>query len=83
MPKLPMADRPLTSRQKAVHKFMLSYQKKHGFPPTLRETAAAIGCWHQSSARCHMRSMVAKGAVRTHPRGQCGQLKYIAVAVKP
>jgi len=54
----------LTGRQKQILDFITSYVREHGFPPTVREVAAAFGYRSVKAAQDHMRALERKGALR-------------------
>ncbi|MCX7727441.1 MAG: transcriptional repressor LexA [Chitinispirillaceae bacterium] len=54
----------LTEEQKRVLSFIVSYKKEKGFPPTVREIAAALQYHSVNNARQHLRLIEKKGAIR-------------------
>jgi len=56
----------LTERQKKLLEFLMSYTKRHGYPPTVREIGKHFGfLW--TAARGHLKSLERKGLIRISP----------------
>jgi hypothetical protein len=59
--------RELTDRQRAVHEFMLGYQREHHRPPTAREIGGFVtghtSKRHPTTALCHLEALTRKGVV--------------------
>jgi len=56
----------LTDKQKRVLEFLISYTKKYGYPPTIREIGKHFGfLW--TAARGHLQSLERKGFIRINP----------------
>jgi len=53
----------LTSRQAEVLAFLRRYIAKHGYAPTLRETAQALGIASTNGVSDHLRSLARKGYI--------------------
>lgn len=53
-----------TPRQLKVHAFMLSYQREHAAPPTIREIADAFTFASLNSVAAHLQALEKKGLVR-------------------
>jgi SOS-response transcriptional repressor LexA len=56
-----------TPRQRDLHAWMLSFQRLHSMPPTLREIMSAFGFKSTNAASDHLRYMQKKGLVVHRP----------------
>lgn len=45
--------RKITKRQQQIYDFIRSYQKEKGYPPSVREMAAAVGLSSPSTVHAH------------------------------
>ncbi len=54
----------LTKRQEDALKFIKTYIVSHGFPPTVREIAEAIGVSSPATVQAHLDSLANKGYIR-------------------
>ncbi len=54
----------LTKRQSDALKFIKTYMVSHGFPPTVREIANAIGVSSPATAQAHLASLAEKGYIK-------------------
>ncbi len=54
----------LTKRQEDALKFIKTYIVSHGFPPTVRELAQAIGVSSPATAQAHLASLADKGYIK-------------------
>jgi repressor LexA len=57
----------LSSRQEQVLKFLVDFNVKHGFPPTIRELCDYFGFKSLNTAHFHLRSLEKKGYIQIHP----------------
>lgn len=57
----------LTSKQELVLKFLIDFNAKHGFPPTIRELCDHFGFKSLNTAHFHLRSLEKKGYIQIHP----------------
>ncbi|MEV6005657.1 hypothetical protein AB0M29_02515 [Streptomyces sp. NPDC051976] len=57
----------LTARQEAIVKVMRDWMDDYGYPPTVREIAAAVGLSSPSSVVHHLRAMERKGVLSHRP----------------
>jgi repressor LexA len=57
----------LTAEQQRVHDFMQAFRKENGFPPTVREVAAALGYKSPNNARQHLLLIEQKRYIRIIP----------------
>lgn len=58
--------RELTQKQRKVLEFLISYTKKHGYPPTVREIGEHFG-FFWTAARGFLRSLERKGFIKINP----------------
>jgi len=54
--------KPLTGRQKEILKYLQAYQSEHGYPPSLRETAARFRI-NLGTVQDHLAALIRKGYV--------------------
>ena len=54
----------LTKRQADALKFIKTYMVAHGFPPTVREIAEAIGVSSPATVQVHLESLAEKGYIK-------------------
>lgn len=57
----------LTKRQKEALDFVAAYTGRHGYPPTVRELAAALGISGPKGAKQFLDALAAKGYIRREP----------------
>jgi repressor LexA len=57
----------LTKRQKEALDFVAAYTERHGYPPTVRELAAALGVSGPKGAKQFLDALAAKGYIRREP----------------
>jgi repressor LexA len=57
----------LTSKQEQVLKFLIDFNAKHGFPPTIREICDYFGFKSLNTGHFHLRSLEKKGYIQIHP----------------
>ncbi|MBN1576589.1 MAG: transcriptional repressor LexA [Chitinispirillaceae bacterium] len=62
-----MSPYELTAQQQRVVSYILSYRSQNGFPPTVREIAAAFGYRSPNNVRQHLRLIEQKGFIRLLP----------------
>jgi repressor LexA len=62
-----MASYELTAEQQRVVSYIIGYREENGFPPTVREIAAALGYRSLNNVRQHLRLVERKGFVRLLP----------------
>lgn len=63
--------RKITKRQQQIYDFIRSYQKEKGYPPSVREMAAAVGLSSPSTVHAHLSALEEHGLIRrdaTKPR---------------
>ncbi|BDH46420.1 LexA family transcriptional regulator [Salmonella enterica subsp. enterica serovar Choleraesuis] len=58
----------LTPRQAEVLQHITSFIDANGYPPTIQELTAMVGCRSQNTVFIHLRSLHRKGAI-VHSRG--------------
>jgi len=68
--------RTLTARQRDVLCSIRSYQRTHGFPPTVRELTRMLGVSSTYTVTCHLRRLAVKGRVTWLP-GQSRTLRVV------
>jgi repressor LexA len=57
----------LTKRQKEALDFVAAYTGRHGYPPTVRELASALGISGPKGAKQFLDALAAKGYIRREP----------------
>ncbi len=63
--------RKITKRQQQIYDFIRSYQKEKGYPPSVREMAAAVGLSSPSTVHAHLAALEERGLIKrdaTKPR---------------
>lgn len=63
--------RKITKRQQQIYEYIKSYQKEKGYPPSVREMAAAVGLSSPSTVHAHLNSLEERGLIKrdkTKPR---------------
>lgn len=63
--------RKITKRQQQIYDFIRSYQTEKGYPPSVREIAAAVGLSSPSTVHAHLSALEAHGLIKrdkTKPR---------------
>lgn len=63
--------RKITKRQQQIYDFIRTYQKERGYPPSVREMAAAVGLSSPSTVHAHLNALEELGLIRrdaTKPR---------------
>lgn len=63
--------RSITKRQQQIYDFIRSYQHEKGYPPSVREMAAAVGLSSPSTVHAHLAALEDHGLIRrdkTKPR---------------
>ena len=63
--------RKITKRQQQIYDFIRSYQLEKGYPPSVREMAAAVGLSSPSTVHAHLSALEQHGLIRrdkTKPR---------------
>ena len=63
--------RKITKRQQQIYDFIRSYQTEKGYPPRVREMAAAVGLSSPSTVHAHLSALEAHGLIKrdkTKPR---------------
>ncbi len=63
----PMADAPLTDRQRSILDFIEKSTLERGFPPSVREIGEAVGLTSPSTVHNHLASLQRKGFLRRDP----------------
>ena len=64
-------NRKITKRQQQIYDFIRSYQKEKGYPPSVREMAAAVGLSSPSTVHAHLSALEEHGLIKrdaTKPR---------------
>ena len=54
---------PLTQQQKAVLKYLTSFIRKNGYPPTRQEIADEMGFASANGAQAHLKALARKGRI--------------------
>lgn len=63
--------RKISKRQQQIYDFIRSYQKEKGYPPSVREMAAAVGLSSPSTVHAHLSALEELGLIKrdaTKPR---------------
>ena len=63
--------RKITKRQQQIYDFIRTYQKEKGYPPSVREMAAAVGLSSPSTVHAHLSALEDLGLIKrdaTKPR---------------
>lgn len=63
--------RKITKRQQQIYDFIKEYQQERGYPPSVREMAAAVGLSSPSTVHAHLSALEARGLLKrdaTKPR---------------
>ncbi len=63
--------RKITKRQQQIYDFIKEYQQEKGYPPSVREMAAAVGLSSPSTVHAHLSALEARGLLKrdaTKPR---------------
>ena len=63
--------RKITKRQQQIYDFIRSYQTEKGYPPSVREMAAAVGLSSPSTVHAHLSALEVHGLIKrdkTKPR---------------
>ena len=63
--------RKITKRQQQIYDFIRSYQLEKGYPPSVREMAAAVGLSSPSTVHAHLSALEERGLIKrdaTKPR---------------
>lgn len=63
--------RKITKRQQQIYDFIRSYQRDKGYPPSVREMAAAVGLSSPSTVHAHLNALEEHGLIKrdaTKPR---------------
>ena len=63
--------RKITKRQQQIYDFIRSYQHEKGYPPSVREMAAAVGLASPSTVHAHLSALEERGLIKrdkTKPR---------------
>ena len=63
--------RMITTRKQQIYDFIRSYQTEKGYPPSVREMAAAVGLSSPSTVHAHLSALEAHGLIKrdkTKPR---------------
>lgn len=56
--------RKITKRQQQIYDFIRSYQTEKGYPPSVREMAAAVGLSSPSTVHAHLSALEAHGLIK-------------------
>ena len=63
--------RNISKRQQQIYDFIRSYQLEKGYPPSVREMAAAVGLSSPSTVHAHLNALEERGLIKrdaTKPR---------------
>ena len=63
--------RKITKRQQQIYDFIRAYQLEKGYPPSVREMAAAVGLSSPSTVHAHLNALEDHGLIKrdkTKPR---------------
>lgn len=63
--------RKITKRQQQIYDFIRTYQRDKGYPPSVREMAAAVGLSSPSTVHAHLNALEERGLIKrdaTKPR---------------
>ena len=63
--------RKITKRQQQIYDFIRAYQQEKGYPPSVREMAAAVGLSSPSTVHAHLSALEDHGLIKrdkTKPR---------------
>lgn len=63
--------RKITKRQQQIYDFIRAYQQEKGYPPSVREMAAAVGLSSPSTVHAHLSALEERGLIKrdkTKPR---------------
>lgn len=63
--------RKITKRQQQIYDFIRTYQQEKGYPPSVREMAAAVGLSSPSTVHAHLSALEERGLIKrdkTKPR---------------
>ena len=63
--------RKITKRRQQIYDYIRSYQEEKGYPPSVREMAAAVGLSSPSTVHAHLNALEERGLIkrdRTKPR---------------
>lgn len=63
--------RKITKRQQQIYDYIKEYQQEKGYPPSVREMAAAVGLSSPSTVHAHLSALEARGLLKrdaTKPR---------------
>ena len=56
--------RKITKRQQQIYDFIRSYQHEKGYPPSVREMAAAVGLSSPSTVHAHLSALEDHGLIK-------------------
>ena len=57
----------LTERQQEIWNYLVEYQDRHGYPPTVREIGAQVGLASPSTVHAHLANLERAGYIRRDP----------------
>ena len=63
--------RKISKRQQQIYDYIRAYQQEKGYPPSVREMAAAVGLSSPSTVHAHLSALEARGLIKrdaTKPR---------------
>ena len=73
----PRSRKPLTERRRQILDMIVSHQRSHGYPPSMREIAAEVGLKSPASVKAHIDVLAQAGYLRADPtRPRAIQLRY-------
>lgn len=56
--------RKITKRQQQIYDYIRAYQKEKGYPPSVREIAAAVGLSSPSTVHAHLNALEERGLIK-------------------
>lgn len=56
--------RKITKRQQQIYDYIKQYQKENGYPPSVREMAAAVGLSSPSTVHAHLSALEERGLIK-------------------
>ena len=72
----------LTRKQKEIYEFILAFTSEHGYPPSVREIAAAVGLKSPSTVHFHMKGLEEAGVI-VKAEGKTRAISLPGVSVGP
>ena len=73
----PATSSPLSSRRRQILDMIVDHQRVHGYPPSIREIASAVGLKSPASVKAHLDILAEAGYLRVDPtRPRAIELRY-------